>query len=84
MPTADRSIAAGSSIARSVAGCDAPARRDTGVRRSRLIETPRKIVSILRFIRVENARGFLDFLRRFRNGKHFNSRRDSIDALKNR
>jgi hypothetical protein len=27
---------------------------------------------------------FPQFLRKFRRGKHFNSRRDSIDALKNR
>jgi hypothetical protein len=32
----------------------------------------------------KNRAVFREFLRRFRNGKHFNSRRDSIDALKSR
>jgi hypothetical protein len=43
-----------------------------------------KFASILRFIRVESVCGFSGILRGFRHGMHFNSQRDSIDALKNR
>jgi hypothetical protein len=43
-----------------------------------------KIASTLRFIRAESARGFSGVLREIHRGMHFNSRCDSIDALKNR